>query len=102
MKLISIVAQGTPAAPPASGPAQKDQPAIVQFIPIILLVMLLPITVNGLGVSQWAFLWTFTRVGVSDAHALALSILFVALGVVGNLPGGLLYAFGGRSRDAVP
>ena len=72
------------------------------FIPIILLVMLLPITVNGFGVSQWAFLWTFTRVGVSDAHALALSILFVALGVVGNLPGGLLYAFGGRSRDVVP
>jgi glycosyltransferase 2 family protein len=72
------------------------------FIPIILLVMLLPITVNGLGVSQWAFLWTFTRVGVSNADALALSILFVALGVVGNLPGGLLYAFGGRSRDAAP
>ncbi len=66
------------------------------FIPIILLVMLLPITVNGFGVSQWAFVWTFTRIGVSDAHALALSILFVALGIVGNLPGGLLYAFGRR------
>lgn len=64
------------------------------FIPIILLVMLLPITVSGLGVSQWAFVWTFAQVGVSDASAFALSILFVALGVVGNLPGGILYALG--------
>ncbi|HYN08544.1 MAG TPA: lysylphosphatidylglycerol synthase transmembrane domain-containing protein [Vicinamibacterales bacterium] len=64
------------------------------FIPIILLVMLLPITFNGLGVSQWAFVWTFTRVGVPEANAFALSILFVALGLVGNLPGGILYAVG--------
>jgi len=63
------------------------------FIPIILLVMLLPITVNGLGISQWAFVWMFGRVGVTDANAFALSVLFVALGVIGNLPGGLLYAF---------
>ena len=39
MKLISIVAQGT-SAPSAPNPAQKDQPAIVQFIPIILLVII--------------------------------------------------------------
>jgi glycosyltransferase 2 family protein len=72
------------------------------FIPIILLVMLLPITVNGFGVSQWAFVWTFGRVGVPDATAFALSVLFVALGIVGNLPGGLLYAFGGRELSARP
>lgn len=72
------------------------------FIPIILLVMLLPITVNGFGVSQWAFVWMFARVGVSDASAFALSVLFVALGIVGNLPGGLLYAFGPRGTIAPP
>jgi uncharacterized protein (TIRG00374 family) len=68
------------------------------FIPIILLVMLLPITFNGIGVSQWAFVWTFSRVGVTNADAFALSILFVALGLVGNLPGGLLYALGHRAE----
>lgn len=70
------------------------------FIPIILLVMLLPITVNGFGVSQWAFVWMFTRVGVSEANAFALSVLFVALGLVGNLPGGLIYALGPREPAA--
>jgi hypothetical protein len=66
-------------------------------IPLVLLVMLLPITVNGLGTSQAAFIWCFGAVGVTRPEAFALSILFVALGVVGNLPGGLLYAMGGRT-----
>lgn len=68
------------------------------FVPLILLVMLLPITVNGIGTSQAAFVWFFARAGVAPAAAFALSVLFVALGIVGNLPGGLLYALGGRKR----
>jgi uncharacterized protein (TIRG00374 family) len=69
------------------------------FIPIVLLIMLLPITVNGLGTSQGAFGWLFGSIGVPAAAAVALSILFVALGVAGNLPGGVLYVFGNR-REA--
>jgi uncharacterized protein (TIRG00374 family) len=72
--------------------------AYFAFIPLILLVMLLPVTVNGLGTSQAAFVWFFGRVGVPAAPAFALSVLFVALGVVGNLPGGILFAWnGGRT-----
>jgi uncharacterized protein (TIRG00374 family) len=66
--------------------------AYFAFIPVILLIMLLPITVNGLGTSQAAFVWFFARVGVANAPAFVLSLLFVALGIVGNLPGGVLYA----------
>jgi glycosyltransferase 2 family protein len=62
------------------------------LIPIVLLVMLLPITVSGLGTSQWAFEYLFGQAGIPSAQSVALSILFVALGVVGNLPGSLLYA----------
>lgn len=76
--------------------------AYFAFIPIILLVMLLPITVNGFGVSQWAFVWMFGRAGVPDADAFTLSVLFVALGLVGNLPGGLLYIFGTREAAMPP
>ena len=68
------------------------------FIPLVLLIMLLPVTINGLGTSQAAFLWFFARAGVSSADAFALSVLFVALGIVGNLPGGLLYASRGLSQ----
>lgn len=73
------------------------------FIPIILLIMLLPITINGLGTSQLAFVWLFQQAAVPAPQAFALSILFVALGVVGNLPGGLLYATAPAGRpDTVP
>jgi glycosyltransferase 2 family protein len=69
-------------------------PAYFAFVPLILIVMLLPVTFNGIGTSQVAFVWFFGRAGVPAASAFTLSVLFVALGVVGNLPGGLLYAFG--------
>jgi glycosyltransferase 2 family protein len=77
-----------------------DVPLVTYFagIPLILLAMLLPVTVNGIGTSQAAFLWFFGRVGVSRPQAFALSVLFVALGVVGNLPGAVLYVRGRRSR----
>jgi len=68
-------------------------------IPVILLIMLLPITMNGIGTSQAAFIWCFGVMGVGRPEAFALSILFVALGIVGNLPGGLLYATGGLTRQ---
>jgi uncharacterized protein (TIRG00374 family) len=70
-------------------------------IPVILLVMLLPVTMNGLGTSQAAFVWCFGGLGVPRAEAFALSVLFVALGIVGNLPGGVLVATG-RGRASLP
>jgi hypothetical protein len=70
-------------------------------VPVILLIMLLPISVNGIGTSQAAFIWCFGAMGVGRPEAFAISVLFVALGIVGNLPGGLLYATGGLTRQAV-
>jgi uncharacterized membrane protein YbhN (UPF0104 family) len=70
------------------------------FVPLIVIVMQVPITISGLGTSQLMFELFFARVGVPSAEAVALSILFVALGIVGNLPGGFLYLF--TSRRAAP
>ena len=78
-----------------------DLPLATYFllISIVLLVMLLPVTVNGLGTSQLAFDYLFGHAGVASPQAVALSILFVGLGLVGNVPGVLLYATeGGRRR----
>lgn len=64
------------------------------LIPLILLVMLVAPLPNGIGTSQAAFVWAFRYAGVADEAAFALSVLFVALGIVGNLPGAVLYATG--------
>jgi hypothetical protein len=68
------------------------------FIPVILMVMLLPVTVNGIGTSQAAFVWFFSRAGVSASSSFALSVLFVGLNIVGNLPGAVLYVVGRRRQ----
>jgi glycosyltransferase 2 family protein len=62
------------------------------FVPIIVLIMQLPITVNGLGTTQVAFLQLFVPQGAPEAQVFALSVLFLALGIAGSLPGGLFYA----------
>jgi hypothetical protein len=72
--------------------------AYVAFIPINVLIMLLPVTINGLGTGQVGFVWTFGMVGVDAASALALSVLFAGLGIVGNFPGGLLYVLGKKKQ----
>jgi uncharacterized protein (TIRG00374 family) len=76
-------------------------PTYFAFIPIILLVMLLPVTVNGLGTSQAAFVLFFAAAGVGKPEAFALSVLFVALGIVGNLPGGILWTRSGLTPAPV-
>jgi uncharacterized protein (TIRG00374 family) len=69
------------------------------FIPLIMLVMQVPITIAGLGTGQVAFDALFGQAGVPASQAAALSILFIALGVIGNLPGAVLYVRGGpRTR----
>ena len=62
------------------------------FIPVIVLIMQLPISVNGIGTTQAAFAWLFVPQGAGAAPVFALSVLFLLLGIVGTLPGGVLYA----------
>jgi hypothetical protein len=66
--------------------------AYFAIMPVILLIMQVPITINGLGTTQVAFVTLFGASGVGAAPATALSILFLVLGVIGSLPGGVLYA----------
>jgi glycosyltransferase 2 family protein len=68
------------------------------FIPIIVLIIQLPITINGFGTTQLAFKYLFVPAGAPEPHVFALSVLFLALAIVGTLPGGLLYAFGDKPR----
>ena len=62
------------------------------FVPVIVLVMQLPISIAGLGTGNWAFVTLFSQAGATEPDAFALSVLFIALGIIGNLPGAVLYA----------
>jgi uncharacterized protein (TIRG00374 family) len=66
--------------------------AYFAFVPVILLIMLLPISINGIGTSQAGFVFFFARAGVPEAESFALSVLYLGLGLLGNVPGGFLFA----------
>jgi uncharacterized membrane protein YbhN (UPF0104 family) len=81
-----------------------ELPLLTYFalVPVILMIMQLPITPNGLGTTQVAFVAFFGASGAPVAPVIALSVLFLVLGVAGSLPGGVLYALGSAERPGAP
>jgi glycosyltransferase 2 family protein len=61
------------------------------FMPIGLLMLLLPISVSGFGVPQGVIVWLLRPRGVPDPLSFALSTLIILTGLAGNLPGAVLY-----------
>jgi uncharacterized membrane protein YbhN (UPF0104 family) len=57
------------------------------FMPLGLLMLLLPISISGFGVPQGVIVWLLRPVGVADAQSFALSTLIVLTGLAGNVPG---------------
>jgi glycosyltransferase 2 family protein len=57
------------------------------FMPIGLLMLLLPISVSGFGLPQGVIVWLLRPMGVADERSFALSTLIVLTGLAGNMPG---------------
>ena len=57
------------------------------FMPVGLLILLLPISISGFGLPQGVIVWLLRPAGVEDSAAFALSTLIVLTGLAGNLPG---------------
>jgi uncharacterized protein (TIRG00374 family) len=68
------------------------------FMPLALLLLLLPISISGFGAPQAGIVWLLRPMGVADTDAFALSTLIVLTGLAGNLPGLFLWL---RSRNPV-
>jgi uncharacterized protein (TIRG00374 family) len=65
--------------------------AYLLFMPVGLLMLLLPISVSGFGLPQGVFVWMLQPLGVADTQSMALSTLIILTGLAGNLPGMLLW-----------
>jgi len=61
------------------------------FMPIGLLMLLLPISVSGFGLPQGVIVWLLRPQGVPDSLSFALATLIILTGLFGNLPGAWLY-----------
>ncbi|MFQ5886086.1 MAG: lysylphosphatidylglycerol synthase transmembrane domain-containing protein [Anaerolineae bacterium] len=65
------------------------------FIPIVSFLLVLPISMSGLGVREGAYIYLFSRVGVPPSLALAISLSIYAVTVATGLIGALIYAVEG-------
>jgi len=64
---------------------------IFLFTPLITFVLLIPISVGGIGLNQSAYVFFFNLVGVPEQKSLAISLLMQAIIIISSLPGGVLW-----------
>lgn len=65
------------------------------FIPIISFLLILPVSLSGLGVREGGYVLLFAQAGVPNSLALAMSLCVYAITVATGLAGGLLYVLEG-------
>jgi len=63
-------------------------------VPMIWVVTMIPVSVNGLGLREGAYVFFFARAGVSESAALLLAFLDVGRLLALGLVGGVVYVFG--------
>lgn len=71
--------------------------ALVIFIPIVVLLTLLPISLGGLGLKEGVWVYLFSRVGLRAEDALILALTLTLLGWLLSIPGGIILLL--RSND---
>ncbi|MCD6289505.1 MAG: flippase-like domain-containing protein [Anaerolineae bacterium] len=73
---------------------------ICLFNPLIALVLLVPISIGGIGVNQNVYPFFFGLLGIPKGLSLTVSLLMQAIIIVSSLPGGVLW-WRLRAADAV-
>ncbi len=74
--------------------------AMMAFIPVVLMVQVLPIGISGLGVRETALVLFLHPLGVSNTQAIALGLALYFLNLTASLVGAPAFAFGGPKHDA--
>lgn len=73
------------------------------FIPLIALATALPISINGMGLREGAYIYFFSTVGFTATQAFSLALLNFALLFLISLLGALAYALlGRRGKSNIP
>ncbi len=74
----------------------------VLFISLLLnVISMLPISINGWGIREGAFVLLYTQVGVGDAEALSVALLSRVLHVLVSSVGGLMYLSHRSERGSI-
>ena len=74
------------------------------FTPIVMFLVMLPISLAGIGLRESSFVYFFSKVGVLGTIAFAIPALVSLMVVISVLPGGLILAVKGLAlkKQSVP
>jgi hypothetical protein len=71
------------------------------FIPLVTFVTMVPISMGGLGVQEGAYVYLFSRSGLSVQDAFAVAFLIRVVTTLACIPGGVLYLNSGFQRKKI-
>ena len=72
------------------------------FVPVIQLVCMIPVSINGFGIQEGAYIYLFSLVGVPMHAALSVSLILRAKNIILSLVGGLLFSTGKKRYPHAP
>jgi len=70
------------------------------FVPVITLISMIPVSLNGMGLREYAFMSLFGAIGVAPESCVALGLCSSALIILSSLPGGIAYILFRNRSDA--
>ena len=71
------------------------------LVPVVWLISMIPVSLNGLGVREGAFVYLFALVGMSKEMAMAISLIFLLQNILQGAVGGMLFVFDKRDVAAI-
>lgn len=77
-----------------------DLPVFLFMVPLVSVLLLLPASINGIGVRENAFVLFLGAVGVAREQAVAFCALLFGAMLLFGLAGGITYALAGRKEKA--
>lgn len=66
---------------------------LIVLLPIITIFSLVPLTLNGLGLREFAYIYFFGLAGISGKDSLSISLIFFVISVFASLIGGIFFLF---------
>lgn len=73
---------------------------LLLFVPLLYLAILLPLSVNGIGIRESVFVIFASSWVITSADAVAFSLTVFALNLAGSLVGGIIYWFDRPTQDS--
>jgi uncharacterized protein (TIRG00374 family) len=67
--------------------------ALLAYIPIITIISLIPLTINGLGLREASYVYFFSLIGITESEAFSISLVYLAISVITSSIGGIVFVF---------